>query len=209
MCPARVILARHAESEDNVASTLSAAVPGRDLTDRGRQQAAELAAGLRDEAVSHIYASPLTRARQTAAIVAERTGVSVTVLEDLREFSLGVHEGGERDDVVGSIDEAFLAWLLEGELDRRIDGGESGREVLDRFSAAMADIADAHRGQCVLVVSHGGTLSLGLTAMCANLRPTFVRDHPLLNAARVDVEYDGDGWTAQRWAGLDLRAGIA
>lgn len=207
MCPARVVLARHAESEDNVASTLSAAVPGHDLTELGRRQAAVLAEGLRDEAVSHIYASPLTRARQTAAIVAEHTGASITVLEDLREFSLGVHEGGERDDVVGSIDEAFFAWLLDGDLDRRIDGGETGREVLERFAAAMADIADGHRGQCVVVVSHGGTLSLGLTAMCANLRPAFVRDHPLPNAARIDVEYDGDGWTAHHWAGVDLRAG--
>lgn len=204
MCPARVILARHAESEDNVATTLSAAVPGRDLTERGRQQAAALAESVRDEAVGHIYASPLTRARQTAQIVADRTGVGVTVLEDLREFSLGVHEGGTREDVVGPIDEAFFAWLLDGDLDRQIDGGESGREVLARFSAVMSEIADTHRGQCVLVVSHGGTLSLGLTALCANLRPVFVRDHPLLNAARVDVEYDGDGWRAMRWAGHAL-----
>ncbi len=204
MCPARVILARHAESEDNVASTLSAAVPGRDLTERGREQATALAESLRQDAVSHIYASPLTRARQTAEIVAAHTGAAITVLADLREFSLGVHEGGEREHVVGSIDEAFFAWLLDGDLDRRIDGGESGREVLERFAAAMSDIADLNRGQCVLVVSHGGTLSLGLTALCANLRPTFVRDHPLHNAARVDAEYDGDGWRVRRWCGHEL-----
>jgi probable phosphoglycerate mutase len=205
MCPARLVLVRHAESEDNVGTSLSAAVPGLGLTDRGRDQAKALAEALTHDAVAHVYASPLRRARETAEVLAGALGVGVTVVDDLREFSLGQHEGADRATALAPVGEMYLGWLLEGSLDRRLDGGESGREVVDRFAAAVGEIADLHRGQTVAVVSHGGTLSLGATVLCANLAPVLVRDHPLDHCARVVVEYDGEAWRALSWGALPLR----
>lgn len=203
MCPARFVCVRHGQSEDNVGPTLSAAVPGLALTRRGLEQAEEAAAALGSENVAHVYASPLRRARETAAVIAETLGAGVTVLDDLREFSLGVHEGRPKEEATPPVDEMFLRWLLDGHLDASLDGGETGREVVDRFAAVMADLADTHRGQTAVVVSHGGTLSIALTAMCANLAPVFVRDHPLPNCGRIVVEYDGDEWRALSWVGED------
>jgi 2,3-bisphosphoglycerate-dependent phosphoglycerate mutase len=204
MCPARLVLVRHGESEDNTGPFLSSVVPGLSLTPAGLEQARETARSLTHDAVAHVYSSPLRRARETADVLADDLGLRVTEVDELREFSLGVHEGTDRETAMPPVDEMFLGWLLEGSLERRLDGGESGREVVDRFSAAVSDIADTHRGQTVAVVSHGGTLALGATVLCANLRPVFARDHPLDYCDTVVMEWDGDMWRAISWAGEPL-----
>ena len=204
MCPARLVLIRHGESEDNTGPFLSSVVPGLSLTPTGLEQAHDAARSLTHDSVAHVYCSPLRRARETADVLAADLGLRVTVVDELREFSLGVHEGIDRETAMPPVDEMFLGWLLEGSLDRRLDGGESGHEVVARFSTAVSDIADTHRGQTVAVVSHGGTLTLGATVLCANLRPVFARDNPLDNCDAVVMEWDGELWRALTWAGKPL-----
>ena len=66
---------------------------GGSLTALGRSQAAGLADSLAGERIAHVYASSMSRAVQTAEIVAARLGVGVTVREGLREFSVGSFAG--------------------------------------------------------------------------------------------------------------------
>jgi probable phosphoglycerate mutase len=44
-------------------------------------------------------------------------------------------------------------------------GAESGPDVVERFGRELELVADAHRGEAVLVVTHGGTMSVGVPAL--------------------------------------------
>lgn len=202
-CAARLFVARHGEAEYE--SELLADVGG-SLTSLGREQSAELAESLAGERIAHVYVSSMSRAVQTGEIAAARLGVGVTVREALQEFSVGSYAGraweeGDPDPFAPT----FAAWI-DGDSSARIDGGESGVEVIDRLGGVLQEIADSHRGETALVVSHGGVMCAALSHLARNLTPSFPVGRSLPNCALVRVELDDDGWIARSWAGEDVRS---
>ena len=89
-CPARVLIARHGEAEYE---TEVCSDDGGSLTPLGRGQARALAARLRGERVARVWPSSLSRAVQTAEIVAAGLEVDVIVREGLREYGVGALAG--------------------------------------------------------------------------------------------------------------------
>jgi broad specificity phosphatase PhoE len=79
----QLLLIRHAEPQ-RVQSEVGIADPT--LTDKGRQQASRLAKWLQSEHLDHIVTSPLRRARETAAPLAEQFGFEPEVIKQLAEF---------------------------------------------------------------------------------------------------------------------------
>src|SRR5690348_15220277 len=71
-------------------------LPRYGLSARGRAQAAELAGALAREPIRAVSASPLLRARQTAAILAEPHGLKVRVDRRLTEWGFWTHWEGLR-----------------------------------------------------------------------------------------------------------------
>jgi 2,3-bisphosphoglycerate-dependent phosphoglycerate mutase len=194
-CPARVFVARHGEAEYE-SELLSDA--GGSLSQKGRAQSRELGESLRGERVSRIYASSMARAVQTAEIIAGVLGVDVVVREGLREFGVGVHAGttGEPDP----FQPVFARWL-EGDHSARIEGAESGTEVIERVSGELELVADQHRGETALVISHGGAICTAVPALARNLTWRFPESRPMTNCGVVELEADGDGWRALSWCG--------
>ena len=137
---ATLLLVRHGETDWNAQHRWQghADVP---LNARGREQAQRLAEELASQGVDAIYASDLSRARDTAEIVGERLGVPVVLDPDLREIDVGSREGLTGEEV------GDAPW--DGERDVR--HGE-------RTLRAVRTIAERHPGQRVVVVSHGGSL---------------------------------------------------
>src|SRR2546423_7111092 len=135
-----LLLIRHGETDWNAEHRWQghADVP---LNERGREQAKALAEELAPEGVDAIYASDLSRARDTAEIVGERLGVPVVLDPDLREIDVGSREGLTGDEVG----------------DRPWDG-EAHETHGERILRALRTIAERHPGQRVAVVSHGGSL---------------------------------------------------
>ena len=89
---------------------------------------------------------------------------------------------------------------MDGDLDERVRGGESGREVVDRVHEVLQEIADVHRGEAVLVVSHGGAICLGVATARSSRRPP--EGFRLPNTGVVRMDGDGDGWSlAEPWDG--------
>jgi probable phosphoglycerate mutase len=197
-CAARILVARHGEAayESDLLHD-----HGGSLTATGRQQSAALAEALVGSRIAHVYASSMSRAVQTAEIVAARLGVGVTVREGLREFSVGDHVGTSPDH--DPFAATFADWL-DGRLETRLPGAESGREVVDRMAAVLEEAADAHRGETVLVVSHGGAICTAVPHLALNLAPRFPHGRPLPNCGVVELEADADGWVARRWVDQDL-----
>lgn len=197
-CAARVFVARHGEA-DYESEQLSDA--GGWLTTLGREQARVLAESVEGERIARVWTSDLSRAVQTGEIVAARLGVDVIVRKGLREFGVGDAAGttGDPDPFA----ETFAAWL-DGDLAARIPGAESGTEVVERYEAVLDEIADSHRGESVLVVSHGGVMCMALSALARNLTLSHSRDLPMPHGGVVAVEADADGWVARSWAGRPL-----
>lgn len=194
-CPATVLLARHGEAAYE-ATTWSG--EGGSLTRDGRAQAAALADRLHGRRVVHIYSSTMARAVQTAEIAAAKLGVDVTTRGGLQEFSVGTYADVQRD--IDPFAETFATWLA-GDLSARVDGGESGAEVVARANTVLQDIADAHPGETVLVIAHGGILTLAVRNLL-----TFgsgVKPKEFANCAFAETELRSDGWRLTGWSDLE------
>ena len=140
-----LLLARHGETDWNRELRIQGSSDIA-LNELGLEQARALAAELAGVPLDAIYSSDLARARETAEAVASTHDLEIRFDPRLLERSFGSWEGFTRDDIVA---------LPEGS---RHDG-ESDEEVRARVLAAIDEIAHAHAGQQVLVVSHGGALN--------------------------------------------------
>jgi broad specificity phosphatase PhoE len=89
---ARLIFVRHAEPDDQVRDRIYGRLDPA-LSARGAQHADAMAAGLAVEPIDAVYASPLLRARETAAPLAARLGFESLIEPDLREIDFGDLEG--------------------------------------------------------------------------------------------------------------------
>jgi probable phosphomutase (TIGR03848 family) len=88
-----VLLVRHGHSSANGEGILAGRLPGIHITDRGREQADQLADRFRGLAVVRVVSSPLERCLETAAPIAAAVGVEVTVDDDLQECAYGAWTG--------------------------------------------------------------------------------------------------------------------
>ncbi|CAN5196980.1 hypothetical protein BH24ACT12_BH24ACT12_13320 [soil metagenome] len=192
-CAATVLVARHGEAEYET-QLLSDA--GGSLTRRGREQAGELGDALAARNIAMVYTSSMARAVQTAEIVAARVGSAVRVRDGLVELSVGNHAG--QADAPGVFVPVFDRWRA-GDLGAAVDGAESGERTVARVSGVLAEMADLHRGETVLALSHGGVMSLVLPLLAANLSDTYAFGQPLGDAAWVELRVDADGWRCARW----------
>ena len=192
-CAATLIVARHAEAEyeSDLASD-----DGGSLTLVGREQSRELADSLRDRRVAAIWCSDMARAVQTAEIVAARLDVPVRVRRGLREFSVGELAGKPYStDLFATVSSAWSS----GDLSDGCPGAETGSDVVRRMRTELESLADQHRGETVLVVSHGSAMSLTLPRLASNVRADFAVGKPIDNTGKCELAVDADGWVLRSW----------
>jgi broad specificity phosphatase PhoE len=157
-----LLLARHGQTNDNLEPIRVQGFTDTPLNEVGRAQAHTLAELVADEyEVASLWASDLSRAQETAAIVGDRIGLPTRLDSRLREGFRGDWEGRrfidiERDDPAG-----YAAWRAAGP-DFRFPGGESLQEQHDRVAAALAEI-EATGELPALVVCHRGSIR---TVLC-------------------------------------------
>lgn len=156
-----IILVRHGQIQANLDKRWHGWTDS-PLTAIGRSQAQ--AAGKRLAAqhqdISAIYASPLQRTRHTAEAIANQLAKPVTLMDDLKEYGLGIWEGETFADLHKQYD-----FFENVKKDRHYapEQGESIQQVYERVAAALGSIAEKHRGEKVLAVSHGAAMALALS----------------------------------------------
>jgi probable phosphoglycerate mutase len=193
-CPARIFLARHAEADYETDLVTD---DGGTLTHDGRIQARALADRLSGARIGSIWTSPLSRAVQTAELVAGQLGVEhVLVRNGLREYGVGSLAGSAGDESA-SIGPVFRAWA-EGDDDAIIDGGEAVAAIVARVQAVLHEIADTHRGEGVLVISHGGAILASVPELVGAPRLSSY-DVTLPSCGFVELEADDEGWRIVAW----------
>jgi probable phosphoglycerate mutase len=199
----KLMLVRHGETASNLKMALDSLPPGPPLTDLGQEQAKVLAEALADEPVVAIYASTAVRAQQTAAPVAARHNMAARVVEGVQEIFCGDIEGRSDREAYGVFVKTATAWM-EGDLDLALPGGESGRQVLDRYLATVEEITRDVTEGTVVLVSHGGAIRLAALALTPNVRTSLAEGGLLPNTGRIVLESDGTGWRCVAWSGVDI-----
>ena len=201
----RLYFVRHGESEANILHEFSNRGLKHGLTQKGREQAQQLARSLQDVTISKLYSSPLLRARQTAEILGQAFGLSYTVTDALREFDCGVLEGKSDPAGWAMHHQVQVDWLEHQQWDKRIPEGESFLDMQARFVPFIRQLQQTHLGdETVLLVSHGGLLCCMLSLVFSNIDFDFVKTHHLSNTAYVIAEGSPAELTCLSWAGEDI-----
>jgi len=154
---------RHAESVYNGEGRIQGhANPP--LSEIGLAQAAALAEGLKQfPPIDALFCSPLQRAMQTAAPIADALGLEIQQIDQLKELNVGIFQGKRWDEIMQEFPEEARAWKSL-EPDYVIPGGESRRQLMHRGRAALERIRRSGFERA-LVVSHGGLLTAALKAL--------------------------------------------
>ena len=171
----RIFMARHGETDWNVERRIqgSTDIP---LNENGIRQAHSLAGYLERQvvgkggAITHIFTSPLERAKETAEIVGARLRVPVEAVSGLEEMNFGICEGKSWLEAKAMYPQELSEWE-ENKRERRILGGESYQDVLDRFFSAykimkrrlsLAEL-DGEKDNNILIITHGAVIMLLLS----------------------------------------------
>lgn len=125
-----------------------------ELAAEGHQQAAHLARYLESERIDAIYASPMTRARETAAPLAERLRMEVRISPGVAEWDQNSPEYVPVEELKAANDPRWQA-MLRGEW----SSDESEDDFRARVLDAIETIIDEHKGERVAVVCHGGIIN--------------------------------------------------
>jgi broad specificity phosphatase PhoE len=144
-----VHLVRHGEV-DNPAGLLYGRLPDYHLSDLGREMAERVAEHLGDRDVVHLRSSPLERAQETAAPIAEAFGLPIVI--DSRVIEAVNYFEGLRLSFAGALRHP-KNWLYFRN-PFKPSWGEAYTEVLARTRLAMRDAVEAAPGQEAVIVSH-------------------------------------------------------
>ena len=179
--PTRISLVRHGQTDWNK----DGRIQGRSdipLNDTGREQARETGRALRGRRFDGVYASPLKRALETAAIIASELRMpEPTPVPGLEERSYGQAEGMTGPEIRAAF----------GDDRHDVPGWEDDASLLTRVLGALARLGAHHAGERVLVVAHGGVIGAVARHLTGGERPA--KGEAILNGSVHDLEVvDGE-----------------
>jgi alpha-ribazole phosphatase len=134
-----------------------------ELSDEGRKQVRAVGNRLNGETIRAIYSSPRWRAIESAAILAEPSGATVTVEERFREIDFGDFEGRLYGEISQEYPEIYRQWM-EHPTKTQFPNGESFVQMQARVIEASHELYARHRGETIAIVSHGGVNRVLLAA---------------------------------------------
>lgn len=152
-------IVRHGESEWNVKRLVQGQRKDMNgLTEKGRMQAEEIAAGLKHVKAQHIISSDLKRAVETAEIIARTFKIPVMYSEQLREQSHGEYEGTSAEAYLSR----FTKWNTLTDEEKHhykvAREGESNYEARERFKSSLLELAQQYPGDTIIIVTHNGVM---------------------------------------------------
>jgi uncharacterized phosphatase len=179
-------LLRHGQTDWNIDFRLQG-VTDIPLNETGIAQAKDAAQVLKRTDWDLVLTSPLSRARDTAQIVAEINGFSPAEIEPLLlERSFGEAEGLGHDE-----------WRAKYADTNKVPGGESLPELEKRAALLLQTLISKHGGQRLLAVSHGALIRILLRIVSEG---EFPRDGERLGNASMSIfVHENDAWRIERY----------
>lgn len=166
----KIYLVRHGEVH-NPENILYGRLPGYRLSETGKTQAHIMGKFLKDTPISAVYASPLQRTQETASIlISYQKGLSIRADERLIEVGTPLQ---------GTSGDALLKIRFDFYQEQYVKaGGETILDIHERMQKIITEIAEKHKGEHILAVSHGDPIMI---------TRTFYRGEPLvLDSIRGD-----------------------
>jgi broad specificity phosphatase PhoE len=201
----RIIVLRHGETVHNAAGIWQGQLDS-ELSERGIAQARAAGPALAALAPDRIVSSDLSRARRTATMVAEATGIQVTLDARFREIHAGQWQGMDNEEVARRFPQERAAVLRGEDIRRGIDGESMGdvlvrvREGLDELIASMAE------GECVVVSTHGAAARAVAAALLdLDLATAWRILGSFGNCHWAEIEQGRHGWRLVTW---NVSAGV-
>ncbi len=142
-----LVFETHSTTEDNEQGRATGWRPGR-LSAQGRVQAQDLGRRRRDNGITAVFSSDLTRAAETVSVAFGASAIPVLYDWRLRECDYGQRNG---------MPVAELHAGRRQHLDEPYPGGESWRQAVGRVGRFLADLPLRWNGQRVLVIGHVAT----------------------------------------------------
>ncbi|KAL5994780.1 hypothetical protein ACLOJK_024835 [Asimina triloba] len=176
---AEIVVVRHGETTWNAS---------------GRIQIAERLA--KEKKPTAIYSSDLKRAKNTAEMIAKKCHIrTVTEVPQLKERHVGSLQGLFWGEIQEKEPEAYHAFF-SSEHDLEIPGGgESFNQLCERSVEALEEIASRHKGERVIVVTHGGILRA--IYMSVTREPSAGK---VLNASINVLHLSDKNWAFKSWS---------
>ena len=157
------------------------------LSETGRAQIARAAEYLAKEPITAIYTSSLSRAVESARIIAEPSATPIYLAPDLREMNFGDLEGLTYDEIATRHPEVYRRWM-NAPTDVLFPNGESFSEMRVRVLRAFAAIQAETEGQTVAIVTHGGVIRILIgwaLQMPDNCLFRLAQDHGAINLLTI------------------------
>jgi broad specificity phosphatase PhoE len=155
---ALLILVRHGQTDENVNGRISGQGPA-PLNARGREQAQVAADVLTCLGVTHLFSSPVVRARQTADVLAARLHLEIEELPDLREVGYGDWEGKHFSEVRNH---PVANQVFNNPMEAVFPNGESLLDVQRRGVRVTECVHQTYPQGVTVLVSHGDVIRMTL-----------------------------------------------
>jgi 2,3-bisphosphoglycerate-dependent phosphoglycerate mutase len=156
----RLVIARHGQARCNVDRTIEGVATCRGLTELGRQQSMALANRLQSEDFRPdvVLASPIARARETAAILCGVIGGTALLDASFEEIRPGEAEGMTWDQY-GAFYGTSEGWDPSVAF---APGAEAWSDFALRVGAGLDRVTSDYDGRSILVIAHGGVVDASL-----------------------------------------------
>jgi probable phosphoglycerate mutase len=193
----RLCIVRHGETDWNAGKRIQGHIDI-PLSVMGHAQARAVGNALKDEGFAAIYASDLTRTRQTAEATAHLARLPVQLDPGFRERHYGVFQGLTYTECEARYPAAYACHKSR---DPRFapEGGESLLAFAGRLAQTFDTIVRRHPGESVAIFTHGGVLDIAYRQAVGQAL-TSPRDFAIPNCGINWIEVESGCWTLLSWA---------
>lgn len=148
-------LVRHGEAENNVRNILNSAPIKKEysLTERGKNQVQKTAKYLSAVGADLLMSSPILRAKETAEIISDATGLPVIIDDRLWEVKMGNFNNKNQEEMLNKYPEPEMRLAPDAE-----DKMESFIQVRSRLDILLEELKEHHSGEKIILVSHSDPL---------------------------------------------------
>lgn len=203
-----IYIVRHGQTEGNIRQIFGLA-PELSLTDHGKQQVKKLSKKLSLIHFDYMFSSDLLRAKQTAEILAKGRKIPIATSEALRERSYGRLNGKTAKEIKRELKDVYDQYLKMSNQDKfyfkLVEDMETVDEVVLRFTSVLREIAKAHRGKTILIVSHV-TPMRGLLVDLGHVDYNEIDSSCIENTAHIKLESDGINFFVKETSGIQKKS---
>lgn len=150
----KIYLIRHGQTEYNLRGIVQGSGVDTDLNDTGRSQVKAFFEVYKDIPFDRVYASALKRSQQSVQGFTDR-GIPLTTMANFNEINWGKKEGQKITPEEDEYYHYMLAQWQAGNVDHRIEGGESPLDVVARLKPAMQQLLANADDHTILLCMHG------------------------------------------------------